>query len=226
MVLSATCTGKHATPSSGSLSVCPVQTSYRQPWAGQRTIVPRSSPAPSLAGQCAPLTHDAEAGGVHGQCDSIALQATVGSALAHCQPRDLLAQRRNTPWLHGAMPLLCRQEKRGEPGQGVVCLDAHTPWHSLHGKTATVALSRSLASPEHRAVFRAARIGAGPLRSRAVPRARHTGGCSALAPGVPAPWEVFPVHGHLWCHGTARRTRVTAGWREGRLAVGLVRLRP
>ena len=30
---------------------------------------------------------------------------------------------------------------------------------------------------------------------------------SALAPGVPTPWEVFPVHGHLWCHGPARRTQ-------------------
>ena len=165
MVPSTTCTRKRATPSSGSWIVCPVRTSYRQPWAGQRTIVPRSSPAPSLAGQCDPLTHDAEAGGVHGQCDSIALQATVGTALAHCTPRDWLDQRHHTPWLHGGMPLLCRQEKRGEPGHGVVCLDDHTPWHSSHGKTATVVLSRSLASPGHRAVFRAAGIGAGPSRS-------------------------------------------------------------
>jgi hypothetical protein len=225
MVPSTTCTRKRATPSSGSWIVCPGRTAYRQPWAGQRTIVPRSSPAPSLAGQCDPLTHDAEAGGVHGQCDSIALQATVGTALAHCTPRDWLDQRRHTPWLHGGMPLLCRQEKRGEPGHGVVCLDDHTPWHSSHGKTATVVLSRSLASPGHRAVFRAAGIGAGPSRSRAPPRARTTGGCPALAPGMPAPWGVFPVHGHVLGHGPARRPRVTAGWAR-RPAVSLVRLRP
>src|SRR5712691_310728 len=212
MVPSTTCTRKRATPSSGSWIVWPGQTSYRQPWVGQRTIVPRSAPAPSLAGQCDPLTHDAEAGGGHGPCDSIALQATVGLALAHCKSRDWLDQRRHTPWLHGGMPLLCRQDKRGEPGHGVVCLDDHTPWHSLHGTPATVALSQSLASPEHSAVFRAAGIGAGPSRSRAVPPARNTGGFSASVPGVPAPWEVLPVHCHMWCHGTARRIRVTEGW--------------
>ena len=86
--------------------------------------------------------------------------------------------------------------RRGEPGQGVGCLDDHTPWHSSHGKTATVILSRSLTFPGRRVVFRAAGIGAGPSRPDPA-RARTTGGCPALTPGVPAPWEVFPVHGHL-----------------------------
>ena len=108
-----------------------------------------------------------------GQCDSITLQATVGTALAHCTPRDWLDQRRHTPWLHGGMPLLCRQDKRGAPGHGVVCLDDHTPWHSSHGKTATVTLSRSLVFPGHRAVFRAAGIGAASRATCAQHRALH-----------------------------------------------------
>ena len=106
-------------------------------------------------------------------------------------------------------------DKTRGASQGMACLDDHTPWYSSHGKTATVALARSLASPGHRAVFRAAGIGAGPSRSRAVPPARNTGGFSALVPGVPAPWEVLPVHCHMWCHGTARRIRVTEGWASG-----------
>jgi hypothetical protein len=52
MVPSTTCTGKHATLSSGSLSACPVQTSYRQPWAGQRIVVPRNSPPPKDVPAC------------------------------------------------------------------------------------------------------------------------------------------------------------------------------
>jgi hypothetical protein len=65
----------------------------------------------------------------------------------------------------GACPFYVDKTRGGEPEHGVVCLDAHTPWHSSHGRTATVVLSRSLASPGHRAVFRAAGIGAGPSRS-------------------------------------------------------------